>query len=36
VDVPTGSGIGFEVDVDYIDAMTQTKESIQPSIGLLK
>ena len=36
VDVPTGIGIGFEVDVDYIDAMTQTKESIQPSIGLLK
>jgi len=36
VDVPTGSGIGFEVDVDYIDAMTQTKERIQPSIGRLK
>ena len=31
VDVPTGKGIGFEVDLDYIEAMTQTKERIERS-----
>ena len=36
VDVPTGSGIGFEVDVDYINAMTQTKERIERSNGRSK
>ncbi len=30
VDVPHGPGIGFEVDVDYIHAMTQTVERIEP------
>jgi hypothetical protein len=29
VDVPTGAGIGFEVDLDYINAMTQTVERIE-------
>jgi O-succinylbenzoate synthase len=29
VEVPTGRGIGFEVDLDYINAMTQTVERIE-------
>jgi len=29
VPVPTGHGIGFEVDLDYINAMTQTVERIE-------
>jgi O-succinylbenzoate synthase len=29
VEVPTGPGIGFEVDLDYINAMTQTVERIE-------
>lgn len=36
VNVPTGNGIGFEVDVDYIEAMTQTKERIEHSNGSSK
>jgi O-succinylbenzoate synthase len=34
VDVPLGHGIGFEVDVDYINAMTQTVERIERSNGV--
>lgn len=35
VDVPLGHGIGFEVDLDYINAMTQTVERIERSNGVI-